>query len=261
MKVLVIMGSPRKGNTFRAAVAIQESMKEWGDVTFEYLMLRDMDLGHCLGCLTCFTKGEEQCPEKDDAPAIEAMMHAADGVIFATPVYGMNVSGLFKTFVDRLSYIFHRPRFFGKKAILLTTAGALGQKDVLKYLDLVARVWGFEVVGRVGLVTPFSRDSFRDKDARELREASHRLYTALSSGKQYSPGLSDVIVFNAQRSSFMELEKESPADFRYWKDRGWFDKGRKYYTDVYVNPLYHAIGRMAGRYSGRRVRKQKTEVW
>lgn len=81
-------------------------------------------------------------------------MHDADGVIFANPVYGTNVSGLMKVFVNRFSYIFHRPRFFEKKALLITTTGALGHKDVLKYLDLVARIWGFEVVDRVGLITP-----------------------------------------------------------------------------------------------------------
>ncbi len=263
MKVLVIVGSPRKGNTYRAAIAIQEAMKEWGDVTFEYLMLRDMDIGRCLGCFTCFTRGEEYCPNKDDAPAIEAMMHAADGVIFASPVYGMNVSGLFKTFVDRFSYIFHRPRFFGKKALLLTTAGALGNKEVLRYLDLVARIWGFEVVERVGLVIPFEDlpETTRNEHARRLREASRRFYTALTEGKRYSPGFSDVLVFNAQRSSFIELKEESPMDYQYWKEQGWFDKGRKYYTDVSVNPVYNAIGKAAGWYIRRNVRKQKVEQW
>lgn len=81
-------------------------------------------------------------------------MHDADGIIFASPVYGMNVPGLMKVLVDRFSYIFHRPRFFEKKALLLCTTGALGQKDVLKYLGLVAGVWGLDVVDRIGLITP-----------------------------------------------------------------------------------------------------------
>ena len=66
----------------------------------------------------------------------------------------MNVSGLFKVFVDRFAYIFHRPRFFDKKALLLTTTGAVGAVDVLKYLRLTAQVWGFEVAGEGGLITP-----------------------------------------------------------------------------------------------------------
>jgi multimeric flavodoxin WrbA len=77
-------------------------------------MLKDVDLSQCRGCFGCFVKGEDHCPCKDDA-SIEQKMHDADGIIFATPVYGMNISALMKTFIDRFSYIFHRPRFFTKK--------------------------------------------------------------------------------------------------------------------------------------------------
>ncbi len=80
-------------------------------------------------------------------------MREADGVIFALPVCGMNVFGPFKTFVDRFCYIFHPPRFFDKKALLFTTPGAVGTKEVQSYLSTVTRVWGFEVAGRVGLIT------------------------------------------------------------------------------------------------------------
>ena len=45
MKVLVVMGSPRKGNTYRACTRIEELMKSYGDCTFDYLMLKDADLG------------------------------------------------------------------------------------------------------------------------------------------------------------------------------------------------------------------------
>ncbi|MGE5473735.1 MAG: NAD(P)H-dependent oxidoreductase, partial [Ignavibacteriales bacterium] len=137
MKILVIMGSPRKGNTYRATKKIEEFMQSLGNVEFEYIMLRDAGLSQCSGCLACFGKGEDHCPHKDSAHIIEQKMHDADGVIFATPVYGISVSALMKTFIDRFSYIFHRPRFFDKKALLLSTAGALGNKEVLDYLKLV----------------------------------------------------------------------------------------------------------------------------
>lgn len=154
MRILVIMGSPRKGNTYLAAKKIEESMRSMGNVEFEYLMLKDAGLSQCSGCFVCLSKSENHCPHKDSAPIIEQKMQAADGVIFATPVYGMNVSALLKTFVDRFSYIFHRPRFFDKKALLLSTTGAVGLKEVLDYLKLIAGIWGFEVTNSVGLVTP-----------------------------------------------------------------------------------------------------------
>ncbi len=105
-------------------------------------MLRDVELEQCQGCYTCFARGEEYCSLKDDASLLEKKMQDADGVIFATPVYGFQVSGLMKVFIDRHSYIFHRPRFFRQKALILTTAGWGGIKEVLNYFDIVARVVG-----------------------------------------------------------------------------------------------------------------------
>jgi multimeric flavodoxin WrbA len=154
MKILVIMGSPHKGNTYAAAKKIEEAMRQRSDMEFEYLMLAEANLSPCRGCFVCFLKGEGFCPIDDDASVIGEKLENADGVIFASPVFGMNVTGLMKTFIDRFSYVFHRPRFFSKKALLLSTTGALGQKDVLKYLGMVVGIWGFEVAASVGLITP-----------------------------------------------------------------------------------------------------------
>lgn len=151
MKVLVIMGSPRKGNTYRAAERIREIIQEKVPVEWEYVMLKEAHLEDCRGCYQCFERGEEYCTLKDEASLIEQKMKEADGVIFATPVYGFQVSYLMKLFIDRHGYIFHRPRFFRQKALLLTSAGAVGSKDVLKYLTLVASIWGFDVAAKVGI--------------------------------------------------------------------------------------------------------------
>ena len=106
MKILVIMGSPRKGNTYRAAKRIEDAMRSLGDVGFEYLMLGDVALAPCRGCMACLEWGEEHCPIRDDAPAVGRKLHDADGVIFASPVYGLAVTGQMKTFIDQFSYVF-----------------------------------------------------------------------------------------------------------------------------------------------------------
>jgi multimeric flavodoxin WrbA len=84
MKVLVVMGSPRKGNTYRAAERIRELMEAHGPVEFEYLWLRDANLLPCRGCAVCVAKGEEHCPNKDDLQAIVQRMDEADGVVETT---------------------------------------------------------------------------------------------------------------------------------------------------------------------------------
>lgn len=62
------------------------------------------------------------------------------GSFMPFPYTWMHVFCLFKTLVNRFSFIFHQPRFFDKKALPLTTIGALGTKEVLWYLTLVVRI-------------------------------------------------------------------------------------------------------------------------
>jgi len=259
-KVLVIMGSPRKGNTFRACEELRGLIEMKLPVDFEYLWLKDADLAPCKGCLACFSLGEDHCPSHDDARIIERKMEDADAVVFATPVYGMSVSGQMKIFIDRLSYVFHRPRFFDKKAIIITTAGILGNDDVQKYLDMVARIWGFEVAGKAGTVTaePLSRRQ-TEQNRKEIARAAKEFAAALNRPARRSPGLMDVLIFHGQRAAFSQLMGVSPADFRYWKEKGWLDSGVKYFVDVPVNPVYHAIGTVTGWLSARQIRKDMME--
>lgn len=255
-KVLVVMGSPRKGNTWRACEELREEMRQHLQVEFEYLWLKEANLLPCKGCLSCFVNGEETCPNRDDAPAIARKMDDADAVVFATPVYGMNVSGQMKVFIDRFSYIFHRPRFFDKKAFLLATAGVLGQEDVLKYLSSVAGLWGFEVAGKVGLVTfePVSPRQI-EKNRKLIEKAAQKFASALKRPERKRPGLYDVFIFHAQRAAFRQLEKVSPADYHYWKEKGWLDRKTRYFVDVPVNPVYRALGRVVEWLSTRQMRK------
>lgn len=261
MKLLVIMGSPRKGNTYRACEELCTYLRQDDAVECDYLWLKDANLLPCKGCFACFTRGEDTCPNKDDALAIEQKMRDADGVVFASPVYGMNVSGLMKHFIDRFSYLFHRPRFFDKKAFLLTTTGALGHKDVLKYMDTVATVWGFEVAGRAGLIIPPGTLSLRQarKNKDTLQKAAKDFSAALQRKQRKRPGMMDVIIFHSQRAVFSQLERELPCDYHYWNDLGWLSPGARYFVDVPVNPLYLAIGRIAGWMARRRVRKDRLQ--
>ena len=258
MKILVIMGSPRKGNTFRACEDLHNLLQEQIPAEFEYLWLKDANLLPCKGCYVCIPRGEDKCPNHDAAAAIEQKMREADGVIFASPVFGMNVTGQMKTFVDRLSYIFHRPRFFDKKALLLSTAGAVGNREVLGYLETVAGVWGFEVAARAGLVippgTPLASHHVT-KNRKVLSLAAKKFSAALQRKKRKSPRLVEVIIFHAQRAAFSQMEAVSPCDYQYWKAKGWLSRDARYYVDVYVNPFYGAIGEIVEWIQVRNIRK------
>jgi hypothetical protein len=186
-------------------------------------------------------------------------MDEADGVIFASPVYTNNVSGLMKAFIDRISYNGHRPRFFGKKAFFISTTGMFGTKTVLKYMSFIAGgMWGFDVVGGVGVVTkngPMPRDHI-ELNSKLLAKAARKYSRALLLNKARRPTLKDVIIFHAVRGAISQLEEVSPADYRYWQGKGWLSKDARYYTSAPVNPLYLAIGKLFGTLQRNKVKKE-----
>ena len=105
----------RKKSTYHAVRQFLDNLQSLGDVKYEIVALSDYRLGLCGGCKVCFSKGEEFCPQKDDRDVLIEKMTSSDGVVFATPNYSFQVSALMKMFLDRLGFVFHRPRFFGKR--------------------------------------------------------------------------------------------------------------------------------------------------
>jgi len=258
MKIVVIMGSPRKGNTFRACEEFREHLQKTCPAEFEYVWLADAHIEPCRGCFVCFPRGEDKCPSRDDdVHTIEQKMLDADGVIFASPVYSANVSGQLKTFIDRISYNGHRPGFYGKKAFVLVTTGMLGAGDVMKYLKTLAWVWGFECAGTVGLITPNDDiPPYRVKINTDLlRKAADTFSAALLRTTPRRPGIMDVLFFYGIRGTISQTETVSPADYQYWKSRGWLSPDAHWFLDVPVNPLYRAVGKIAELYGKRAFRK------
>jgi multimeric flavodoxin WrbA len=151
-RVLAVIGSPHRGATVRAVERIEARLRVAGDIEVEYLYLRDTGLEPCRGCFCCIAEGEVFCPVHDGRDEVLARLDACDGAIFASPNYVQNVSGLYKTFVDRFAWICHRPRFYAKPALAVaTSAGPFGLKETLAAIQTGPAAWGFVFVDEVGI--------------------------------------------------------------------------------------------------------------
>lgn len=235
MKILAIMGSPRKGDSYEVAQLIEKRIKSLGEAEFEYLWLKDTHLELCKGCCMCFAKGENLCPLRDDKEKIENAIHAADGIIFASPVYVVNVTALMKNVIDRFAYVCHRPRFFDKYAMFVTTSAGFGASQTLQALDWAARTWGFNIVNKLGVIGfSLSSAALRKKSESRIERATTRFYNAVKKRKIFSPNLFSLICFKAQKAAFAKTDKES-ADFKYWEEKGWLERDARYYFPVKIN--------------------------
>ena len=105
MKVLVINGSPHaKGNT---SVAIDELIKIFDaeGIEVNVVQVGNKAIRGCVACGNCFKKG--QCIFKDIVNETAPLFEAADGIIFATPVYYASANGTLISFLDRLFFSTH----------------------------------------------------------------------------------------------------------------------------------------------------------
>ena len=146
MRVTAFIGSARIKHTYNATEQFLKILQSFGDVEYEIVRLSDYKLGTCKGYKLCLDKGEELCPLKDDRDKLIDKMINSDGVIFASPNYSFQVSALMKIFLDRLGFLFHRPRFFGKTFTSIVAQGIYGGKDIVKYFNFIGKGLGFNVV-------------------------------------------------------------------------------------------------------------------
>ncbi|WP_186430693.1 flavodoxin family protein [Clostridium sp. BSD9I1] len=106
MKIVVINGSPKgkAGNTNVMVSAFLKGAKEAGAETAS-IFLAEKEIQHCRGCHTCWERGPGQCVISDDMLSVLSLLGWADIIVFATPVYFENVSGMLKVFMDRMTMI------------------------------------------------------------------------------------------------------------------------------------------------------------
>ncbi|MCL1786611.1 MAG: NAD(P)H-dependent oxidoreductase [Defluviitaleaceae bacterium] len=238
MKITIIHGSPRKGNTYAAIQRLKNEMAAHGAVTFtEFFLPQDLP-AFCKGCFLCLSEDEKRCPHAQYTLPIADAMLDADGLIFTTPVYVLQATGAVKAFLDHFSWLFivhrARPAMFGKKALVLSTTAGAGAKAAIKTITTSLKFWGVNKIYTAGFamragdwetVQPKRRAAFE----RKLKKLAGRFFTDIASGKRCWPYLLINLMFYFRRSM---LKKEAAAqgsgpvsaDLAYWQAHGWFDK-------------------------------------
>ena len=234
-RVTAFVGSARKKNTYHAVEQFLNDLLALGDVEVEIVTLHDYTLKFCRGCEVCLWKGEEFCPLKDDRDVLLDKIIASDGVVFATPTYNGQVSGIMKTFLDRFGFVGHRPRYFGKAFTSIVTQGFGGGGDIVKYLDFVGGILGFNVV-KGSCVTAL--DPRTEKDQRKidktLAEQSKRFYARLAKPPYPAPSLFMLMGFRMGRTTVKQMLDDKSRDYRYYAEKGWFKSDYFYPTRLGV---------------------------
>jgi multimeric flavodoxin WrbA len=161
MKILLVSGSPRKGNTEWMLKKLSERLVENG-VEVEMILLRKTDVKFCRGCLACEIGGKDRkgiCKIKDDMNEIYPKLLEADCWVLGSPAYMELISGLLKNFLDRTVAIW--PKLERKPIAGISVAEeGIGQaiQNLKTYASLCGMRWVGSVTGLAKLPGEISKD-------------------------------------------------------------------------------------------------------
>ncbi|GIM30407.1 flavin reductase [Clostridium polyendosporum] len=231
MKVTIIYGNNREGNTYNCVSVFKNQLREYNNIDYaEYFVPRDMPY-FCSGCMNCICNGEDKCPHyKTMKPIIDDIM-TSDGVILASPVYVMNVSGSMKALLDHLAKMWmpHRPNIeiFQKVGIAISTAAGAGIKEANKTLTNTFKFMGFKRYYSLGCraIDLENRDI---KTQKRIEKSAKRFYKALLHRKELKPKLFTKMFFRIMCSMIKDYDDYGrfALDKKYWRENGWLD-GKK----------------------------------
>ncbi len=118
MKVLGLVGSPRKGgNTDLLVSAVLFGAGAAGH-EIEKLYIYDYDISPCVDCRGC-KKEQYECVVKDGMRQIYPKLEVADVIVFGTPLYWYGPTAKMKLLIDKLRPYTTSKKLKGKKAILI----------------------------------------------------------------------------------------------------------------------------------------------
>ena len=103
MRITIFNGSSygSNSNTHRMAEAFAKGAIETG-AEAEEIFLMQKHISPCRACFNCWFATPGQCIIKDDTAELLDKIRSSDMVVFASPLYIDNVSGIMKNFMDRL---------------------------------------------------------------------------------------------------------------------------------------------------------------
>lgn len=234
MKITVINGTEKRGVTYKLKEIFLERFKS-AEVT-EYYLPADCPR-FCVGCTSCFTKGESYCKDFAYVNAIEQSLIDADLIVMTSPAYVMHATGAMKALLDHFGYRWmpHRPvpEMFGKRAVIITQCIGAGGKSSAQDIKHSLSWWGISQIGVFSgaLMNDIVWEKISEKRRRKLTKRINRLsrkFVKINYAKPAYTKLATKIKFGLCRLIQKQVRKSGNAglDNEYWYKRGWLGRSR-----------------------------------
>lgn len=183
MKIVIINGSPRKNGVTAEALHIIENDLVSEGINVEFYNLSEINMSRCIGCCSCYTIG--CCCIKDDAEKLSQIIAESDGLVFGSPTYASNISGLMKDFIDRGHFVIEQ-LLHDKYCVTVATGENYGNKNTSKILKNLVLYSGGKICDNITFNVPFNDIDFvRDKLKHRCRQSSKKILASLKGKKRF----------------------------------------------------------------------------
>lgn len=232
MKIVVIHGQCHKGITYAMTQKLLECLaRDNRDFTVSEFFLPKDGPDFCVGCNSCFLKGEENCPSYQKTGPIAKAVEAADVIILDSPNYVMEMSGSMKNLMDHLAYrwVTHRPHgsMFQKTGVALcSSAGApaghtaRSMAKQLKWMG-VPKVYTVPFIGSAMTVKELSSEKNEEME-RKISRTAHKILKRTP--RPSLRGRLFFFIFRGMQSS--KGASWNPVDRDWWVNQGWTEGKR-----------------------------------
>ncbi|MGW8303397.1 MAG: NAD(P)H-dependent oxidoreductase [Desulfobacterales bacterium] len=238
--IVAVNGSPHAGvgNTSMMIEMLRDPLSQKG-FNLEIINLCENEINYCYGCGFCMEKGK--CWIDDDHRSIAQRLLAADGIIFASPVYIFSVTAQMKAFLDRSLAYAHKPRSSWKPGMSVCVSAGFGETGVGDYLADMLRFYGGFAVGTLTAlsVAPGEFMGMESVTAR-AQDLAHDLARAIKEKRRY-PATDRDLRFYQFMGDLVKNHKDTVMqhDFKHWQAQGLFDGFEKYIQQTTHKPQYN----------------------
>lgn len=170
--ILVLNGSARV-DAFTAAMikSFRKGAEKSGN-TVRVLELSRLHIHSCIGCLKGGKDRAHPCVQRDDMDIVYEEFRKADTIVFATPLFFWDYSGLLKNVIDRLWALaeYERSELIGKGrgGALLVAAGGSHPELIYGHFDYMMKRLAWKNLGKAAML---HTDDMDMKDIPECEEA------------------------------------------------------------------------------------------
>ena len=217
-KIFAYVGSKHKNSdTLKVVKRLTELISEKAETEIDIYTPSDGEINICEGCCSCFRKG--YCPgdKKDNFSDLKEKLLEADVILLGTPVYAASVSGLMKTFIDRLSYWLHLMPLCGKIVIPVMTASSNSLIETNVYMKKIIEAWGGFVPFSI-MCTTDSPAMLKTEEFAEvrMREYAQTVMDYVNGEKQITASKYQEAYFNSLRKKYTYPDDD--AETVYWRE-------------------------------------------